>query len=114
MKYGITYYVNASNGSLTYETSDTNRVVSAVDSEGRRFSFEYDSRGNVTKKTQLHTNDPTQNLEYTAGFDSTCSYPAKCNKRNWVRSPNGEQTDFIYDVSHGGLLKETLPADPQA
>jgi YD repeat-containing protein len=114
VKSGITRYVNTSDGNLSYDLVEPNRVLSASDSEGRRYSFAYDSRGNVTEKRQVaESGSGLADAVHSAGYDTTCTCPAKCNKPNWIKDARGNQTDFTYDCSHGGLLKETLPADPQ-
>ena len=71
----------------------------------------YDARGNVTKLTHYPKPGSTQPTLYeTAGYDTDCQYPAKCNKPNWVKDAKGNQTDFTYDTVHGGVLTKTLPA----
>lgn len=80
--------------------------------EANNFSYEHDVRGNLTKVT--HVAKPGSGLAnlvvYQAGYDVTCTNPVKCNKPNWTKDANGNQSDFTYDATHGELLTATLPA----
>lgn len=109
---GYTQNVMATNGSLFYQTSRSlpNRVNSGTDAMGRTFNFTYDDRGNVTAKQQVAT-DGTLAPPIQQGFDTVCTYPVKCNKPNWVKDQLGNETDYTYSTTHGGVLTETLPAD---
>jgi YD repeat-containing protein len=102
--------VVTSTGSMFYANSNPNRLVKAVDSEGRTFTFSYDGRGNTTLKQQVGS-DGSLGPAWQAGFDATCTLPVKCNKPNWILDPNGNETDYTYDPTHGGIITETLPAD---
>ena len=74
--------------------------------------MQYDARANLTEKRQLPTSGSTlAPVVESAGYDVTCTYAVKCNKPNWLRDAKGNQTDFEYDLVHGGVLKETQPAD---
>jgi YD repeat-containing protein len=109
---GRTGSVVASNGRFGYDGAETNHITSASDAEGRNFSFGYDGRSNVTEKRQVAVvGSGAADAVHTAGYDTVCTYPLKCNKPNWIRDPNGYQTDLEYDTVHGGILKETLPPD---
>jgi YD repeat-containing protein len=89
-----------------------NRMKSSTDAEGKYFTYGYDARGNVTEKRQVHASGTGPlDLVQTANYDTTCTYPVKCNKPNWVRDAKGNQTDYEYDLVHGGLLRETSPPD---
>ncbi|MBE1525978.1 RHS repeat-associated protein [Sphingopyxis sp. OAS728] len=82
--------------------------------EANNFSYEHDARGNLTKATQVAK--PGSGLVnvviYQAGYDATCTNPVKCNKPNWIKDANGNQSDFTYDPTHGEILTATLPAQP--
>jgi hypothetical protein len=71
---------------------------------------QYDGRGNVVSVTKVaKAGSGLGNIVYSAGYDATCVSPAKCNKPNWVRDALGNQTDYTYDVNHGGMLSEMEP-----
>jgi hypothetical protein len=113
---GFTESVAASNGSLVYSfptgpgTGIANYITGATDSEGRNFTFAYDSRDNILTKTQVAGSGGT-NTVIQANYDATCANPVKCNKPNWIIDANGNKTVYTYDPVHGGVLTETLPTD---
>lgn len=65
--------------------------------------YHYDARGNVDSITQGTA------VAY-AGYPATCTNPKTCNKPEWVKDPNGNQTDYTYHSS-GQVQTVTLPAD---
>ena len=76
-------------------------------------TYEYDTRGNVTKTTA--SPKPGQTPAYAdlitqAGYDTVCSAAVKCNKPNWTRDTANQQTDYTYNTTHGGVLTVTQPA----
>lgn len=69
-----------------------------------------DSRSNITQTTlAAKSGSGLPSLVTTSGFDATCATPA-CNKPNWTKDAKGNQTDYVYDPVHGGVLTVTLPA----
>lgn len=92
-----------------YEDNEANRVDSAYEN-GYEYIYEYDTRGNVTKRTQVGK-DGEADLILTAGYDTTCSNLKTCNKPNWTRDAKGNQTDYEYHAQSGQLSKVTSPAD---
>lgn len=80
--------------------------------ESNGYIYDRDGRGNLTSITELAK--PGSGLPnrviYQAGYDTTCTVRVKCNKPNWVKDANLNQTDYTYDLTHGGVLIETLPA----
>ncbi|SCW85428.1 hypothetical protein SAMN02927928_0228, partial [Asticcacaulis taihuensis] len=47
----------------------------------------------------------------TASYPSTCTYAKTCNQPTWTKDAKGNQADYTYDNTHGGVLTVTLPAD---
>jgi YD repeat-containing protein len=95
------------------QSAPTNRLLTFTHHGGQVATYSYDSRGNVTSAT--HTPQPGSALtavSLSAGYDTLCSNPVKCNKPNWVRDGKGNQTDYTYDSVHGGVLSVTRPAVP--
>ena len=43
------------------------------------------------------------------GYDTICSNLKTCNKPNWSKDAKGNQTDYTYDGTHGGITTITLP-----
>ncbi|MGN6424590.1 MAG: hypothetical protein ACTHLA_14915 [Asticcacaulis sp.] len=88
------------------------RLTSVTHPEGDSVSYGYDSRGNVTSVT--HTPKSGSGLSattITASYPSTCSSLITCNKPTWTKDAKGNETDYTYDGTHGGVLTVTLPAD---
>ncbi|HEY0313555.1 MAG TPA: hypothetical protein VGC56_13785 [Allosphingosinicella sp.] len=78
-----------------------NRVSAAYSwsKGGVTYNYTYDSRGNVLSDGFV-----------TAGYDATCQNTKTCNQPNWTRDAKGNQTDYVYDAQHGGMLSVTSPA----
>jgi RHS repeat-associated protein len=98
-----------------FGTSDDRDFLIGADlPEDNGYDYEYDARGNLTKITQIAKpgSGLGNRIVFQAGYDLTCDYPVKCNKPNWVRDANGNQTDYTYDTVHGGVLTVRSPADP--
>jgi hypothetical protein len=110
--YGYTGAVTAWN-SLTQEpAAQYTRIVSATRQEGDYDSFGYDARGNINSVT--HTAKSGSGLSATvetASYPSSCSSLITCNKPTWTKDALGNETDYTYDPTHGGMLTVTSPAD---
>eukprot|EP01037_Dinobryon_pediforme_P017864 gene17864-18093_t len=106
----MTYYDNGPNTVYFYDTFG--RVVQIIHPEGNSEQFSYDARGNITAYSRIpKTGSALPISTQTAGFDTACNNPVTCNKPNWVRDANGNQTDYTYDPIHGGVLTITMPAN---
>ena len=95
--------------SFLYDTSG--RLTRTTAPEGNYVNVTYDSRGNVTAAARV--SKPSSSLATTtttASFSSSCSNAKTCNKPNWTKDAAGNQTDYIYSTTHGGLTKVRLPA----
>ncbi|NND60925.1 MAG: hypothetical protein HKN49_11730 [Gammaproteobacteria bacterium] len=69
-------------------------------------SYEYDSRGNLTRVT-------SGDMITQAGYPPSCpSYARKtCNKPDWVTDARGVKTAFNYVITHGGrnyMIEDSL------
>ncbi len=78
--------------------------------DDKRLEWTYDNRGNQLTARRV-TADGQSWLEYSATYPSTCPNPKTCNQPTATTDPNGKVTNFVYDASHGGVLKVTGPAD---
>jgi RHS repeat-associated protein len=95
--------------SYTYDTSG--RLTRVTMPEGNYVNYTYDARGNVTEERHVSKTPGTPaDKVLTAGYDATCLNPKKCNKPNWTKDALGNQTDYTYDATHGGVLTVTKPA----
>lgn len=102
--------VGLAEDSYQFEESDRNVLVGYT-KKGEVHALEYDARGNVTKDTiKAAANSGLTDVARTAGYDATCTNLVTCNKPNWIKDANQNQTDFVYDPVHGGVLKEAMPA----
>jgi YD repeat-containing protein len=89
-----------------------NRMTRVTFPEGNYEEPAYDTRGNITSRVATAKSGsglPPITLQ-SASYDSSCVYPAKCNKPNWIRDAMGNQTDIDWDTTHGGVLSVTGPA----
>jgi len=110
--YAITDYRTATNPYNGGPLGPYTRIVSVTNQESDSISFTYDSRGNITSTTR--SPKPGSGLSATttySGYDATCSNLKTCNQPNWTKDAKGNQTDYTYDSTHGGVLTVTLPAD---
>jgi len=94
-----------------YNGDDNNLILSIVKPEGGTLTYTYDGRNNITQVTEApKTGSSLAARTMTAGYDSTCTYIAKCNKPNWVKDYNGNETDYTYNTTTGQVLTVTGPA----
>ncbi len=88
------------------------RILSVTKPEGDYLTYSYDSRGNVV--STVATPKPGMGSAitvYQASYPSSCTSLITCNKPTWTKDANGNETDYTYDSTHGGVLTVTLPAD---
>jgi YD repeat-containing protein len=97
VRKGILTSLQGSWGKLSYGGDEVNRLLEAIDSEGRKFTFEYDDRGNMLSKSQV-ASDGSAPLVLRAGYDAVCSNRVTCNKPTWVRDARGNQTIVSHRV----------------
>ena len=115
-KFDLTKLVMTSHqneaGHVTRYMSDTsNRPFRVTMPEGNYVEFGYDARGNVTSTNAVPKRTVIGNGIFTyAGYDASCTVAVKCNKPNWTKDAKGNQTDYTYDPTHGGVLTVTAPA----
>jgi YD repeat-containing protein len=93
-------------------TSYTGQVNEVSKPEGNYTIYTYDGRGNLTQEQETPksgSNLPVRTR--TANYDATCSNPVTCNEPHWVKDWQGNETDYTFDPTHGGLLIATSPPD---
>ncbi|MCK0127531.1 RHS repeat-associated core domain-containing protein [Erythrobacter sp. F6033] len=110
----VTSITNSENQTTTYNYDPNGQNYwSRVDSidypGGRSSSLTYDLSGNVTSLTQTGPSGSlTQTATYSTYFECdavTCFLPTS------TTDPKGNQTDYLWSNSHGGLLEQLDPAD---
>lgn len=95
--------------SLTHDSNG--RVTQITYPEGNKVQYTYDGRGNVTELRQVaKSGSGLADLVQSASYPGTCSNAKTCNKPTWTKDSAGQQTDYTYDSTHGGVLTITQPA----
>ncbi len=95
------------------------RLQAMLLSEGGTVTYTYDANGNLTQtcymaKTRTQPCNPTAgDITTTAHFPSTCTSAVTCNQPDYTLDELGNETDYTYDSTHGGVLTVTSPA-PQS
>jgi YD repeat-containing protein len=98
-EYGyVTEVRDALNRTTRYTWNSTTRRLEQIQyPEGNRTTFQYDARGNVTRRTDFPKSGTESLVSQAGGFpECTVSNRANCNKPRWVIDPNGNRTDFEY------------------
>lgn len=109
----ISSYRDELNRTTSYLYDSTGRITEITYPEGNKVQFTYDARGNVTETRAISKTPGTPpDIVTTAGFDASCSNINTCNKPSWTKDAKGNQTDYTYDPTHGGVLTVTEPAAP--
>lgn len=107
-----TSVTNALTQTTGYQYDANARLTQTTLPEGNKVVIAYDSRGNVTSTTlKAKAGSGLADIVTTASYPSTCSNPVTCNRPDWTKDAKGNQTDYTYDTTHGGVLTVTAPAD---
>ncbi|QDK35986.1 RHS repeat domain-containing protein [Sphingomonas sp. IC081] len=102
---------DASESTTSYEYDSFFRVTKMTYPEGNYVLYSYDGRGNVLEtRLVAKAGSGLADIVTTAGFAASCTNAKTCNKPIWTKDPNGNQTDYTYDATHGGLATITRPA----
>lgn len=122
LSHVTTYAFNIASQRMTGITDATSKTTSMVydgngrltkvtQPEGNYAQLTYDTRGNVTQKLIApKAGSGLSNITLLAGYDASCANYVTCNEPNWTKDAKGNQTDYTYDGTHGGLLTVTRPA----
>jgi RHS repeat-associated protein len=88
------------------------RVTRVTQPEGNKVQYVYDGRGNVSETRAISKTPGTPpDIVTTASYSASCANSLTCNQPIWTRDAKGNQTDYAYDATHGGVLSVTAPAD---
>lgn len=94
-----------------YSYDASARLTQVTRPEGDKTIIAYDTRGNTTSTTaRAKPGSGLADIVLTSSYPANCANPVTCNKPTWTRDAKGNQTDFTYDATHGGLLTATAPA----
>lgn len=109
--------VTDSQGRVTrYEYTGVQRLSKIIYPEGNAVSVDYDANGNLISRRAIAKPgsgqaDLVESASYGGGGCGLLSYT--CFRPVWTRDPKGNQTDYTWAASHGGLLTQLDPADEQ-
>ena len=110
-----TYAVTEDNHGISTFTSlpiaPWSRLSSITYPEGDYVTYAYDARGNITSAVKTGKWGSGLSESVTSSYPSTCTNPVTCNKPTWTRDAKGNETDYTYDSTHGGVLTATSPID---
>lgn len=107
-----TSVTDALSRTTTYQYDGSIRPTEVTYPEGNKAQLAYDARGNITSTTmKAKSGSGLADIVTTASYPSSCTNPVTCNSPDWTRDAKGNQTDYTYDATHGGVLTVTAPAD---
>ena len=107
-----TSVTDALSHTMSYQYDSYGRPTQVTYPEGNKAVIAYDARGNVTSTTlKAKAGSGLADIITTANYPSTCANPVTCNSPDWTKDAKGNQTDYTYDTTHGGVLTATAPAD---
>jgi RHS repeat-associated protein len=111
MSNNLLSQTDALNRTTTFENDGYGRRTKVTFPEGNSIHYVYDANGNITQTTRIpKPGSGLPNLVTTAAFAASCANSVTCNKPVWTKDEKGNQTDYNYDPTHGGLLSVTSPA----
>jgi YD repeat-containing protein len=106
----INSVTNELNRTIGYQYDSAQRLTRVTQDEGNYTQFTLDSRGNITETRQVaKLVSGLADLVSSATFPATCGGPS-CNQPTSTTDVRGYRTDYVYDGTHGGVLKATSPA----
>lgn len=107
-----TSVTNALSQTTGFQHDGFGRLTQITQPEGNQAVYAYDARGNVTSTTlKAKPGSGLADIVTSAGYAASCTNPVTCNSPEWTRDAKGNQTDYTYDSTHGGVLTVTAPAD---
>jgi RHS repeat-associated protein len=99
------------NLTTNFQYDASGRLTRITYPESDYTTYSYDTRGNVTEKRMVaKSGSGLADIVFSASYATSCTNPLTCNKPLWFRDAKGNQTDYTYDASHGGVLTVTRPA----
>lgn len=116
--YRVLSYRDELNRTTTYKYDANGRVTHIIAPEGSTTApysdytlLSYDARGNVVERRHVSKTPGTPtDIVTTAGFPASCATALTCNQPDWTRDAKGNQTDYTYNETHGGVLTVTAAA----
>ena len=123
-KYVMSSYFTTSGTSFTWRPPEkgirsqsigmdfANYRTGFSDFENNSVQYTKNPRGNNTKTSIKPKTTSTDTIvDLIADYDVSCTNRLKCNKPNWTRDGDGNQTDYTYHLDSGFPSSVIQPAD---
>ena len=101
---------NALNQTTSFTYDSVGRLTETHAPDGNYTKYTYDSRGNVTQVRNYNKANTASILSFEASYPSSCTNAKTCNKPTWTKDALGNQTDYTYNSTHGGVLTVKAPS----
>lgn len=99
-----------------YEYDGPGRLTKIIKPEGNSVEITYDPIGNITQMTRRPKPGSslaieTETANYPGGQGTLPCFGITCWRPSYTRDAKGNQTDYTWSSSHGGMLTKLEPAD---
>ena len=101
---------NALNQTTSFTYDSSGRLTETHAPEGNYTKYTYDTRGNITQVRNYNKANTASILSFQASYPATCSNKKTCNQPTWTKDALGNQTDYTYNSTHGGVLTVKAPS----
>lgn len=92
----------------TYAYDTHGRLTSITSPSGVTTTYVYDARGNITQTSVIPAGGGAP-LVSSATYPSSCTNQKTCNKPLTTTNSAGETTSYLYNSTHGGVIRVTNP-----
>ncbi|MFK7841723.1 MAG: RHS repeat domain-containing protein [Sphingorhabdus sp.] len=109
----ITRITNGLNQQTNFVHDSTGRLTKITQPEGNSVSVVYDENGNITEKRTKNKSGGGDIVEsaYYPNSGSIACFTVLCFRPSWTKDALAKQTDYTWDVIHGGMLTKVGPRD---
>ena len=101
---------NALNQTTSFTYDSSGRLTETHAPEGNYTKYTYDTRGNITQVRNYNKANTASILSFQASYPATCTNAKTCNQPTWTKDALGNQTDYTYNSTHGGVLTVKAPS----
>ena len=104
---------DALNRTTSYQHDANRRLTRITAPQGNYTQFTYNSKGNVTEVRQVaKSGSGLTDIVVEAGYTATCDSTnyKYCNEPLWTKDALGNQTDYTYSQTYGGVTEVQAPA----
>ncbi|MEP3224766.1 MAG: RHS repeat-associated core domain-containing protein [Parasphingorhabdus sp.] len=113
----VTKITNGLNQSVNYEHDIHGRLTKITQPEGNSVSVTYDGLSNITEKRTKNKSgggDIVESAYYASSTGTVPCYGIMCFRPGWTKDALGHQTDYTWDITHGGMLTKVEPPNHQS